>query len=139
MTAKELLKYELDQVGKQIDVCLKGMSEQGFDTKCSPAGMTPREMLEHLCEAYLALAAHAKGEKYEWGSFAIEDKSTDNVLATFRDLRSKAVEAALGGDEDEAMRNAYDYIVGHDNYHVSQLVLSRLQVEPEWNSYEIYS
>lgn len=138
VTAKELLKYELDQAGKQIEACLDGMPEAGYSAKCSQNGMTTIEILEHFCEAYTALAAACQGEKYEWGSFAIEDKSAANVTGVFRELRAKAVDACLKGDDDASLQHAYDYVVGHDNYHVGQLVLLRLQVQPDWNSYAIY-
>lgn len=100
--------------------------------------MTPRDILEHLCEAYVALLAYTKGEKHEWGSYAIADKSTDSVLATYRECRKNAVDAIMAKDDETSVKHAYDFIVGHDNYHVGQLVLSRRQAEPDWNSYAIY-
>lgn len=139
MTGKELLEYEMNQAGRQINVCLEGMSEAGFDTKCTPVGMTPREMLEHLSDAYEAFLVHLKGEKYDFGSFVIKDKSTENIKAVFSAQRDKAVAAALAAEDDQAVQSAYDYLVGHDCYHVSQLVFCRLQSEPDWDSYAIYS
>jgi hypothetical protein len=75
MTAKELLQFEMEQVRKQIDVCLEGLSEAGYATKCSPTGMTPAEVVEHLCDAYEAYLMHCRGEKYDFGSFVIEPKT----------------------------------------------------------------
>ena len=129
----------MNQAGRQIEVCLDGMSEAGLDTKCTPMGMTPREMLEHLSDAYEAYLTQLKGEKYDFGSFLIEDKSTENMKTVFKGQREKAVSAALEGDDDKAIRSAYDYLVGHDCYHVSQFVFCRLQAEPDWDSYAIYS
>jgi hypothetical protein len=139
MNALELLEYEINQVGKQIDACLNGMSESCMDTKCSPAGMTPREILGHLCDAYEAHVVTMRGEKYEFGSFQIEDKSTANLRRIFADQRAKAVKVALSNSEDETLHEGYDYIVGHDNYHVGQLCLSRVQDDPNWDYYSIYS
>ena len=138
MTTVELLEYELGQSAKQIDACIEGMAEEGFDAKCNPQAMSPREILEHLSEAYVAFAAAMKGEEHEWGSFSIPDKSTANVKSVFRDLRAKAASAALASDDEKTAKAAYDYLIGHDNYHVAQLVLTRLQVEPGWDSYAIY-
>ena len=139
MNAKELLEYEMSQVGKQIEACLDGMSEECMDSKCSPVGMTPREMLEHLCDAYEAHAATMRGEKYNFGSFVIADKSTDNLRNVFRAQRAKAVGVALSGDDDKSLHEGYDYIVGHDNYHVGQLCLCRVQSDPSWDYYAIYA
>ena len=139
MTAKEFLEYELTQSGKQIEACLNGLGEDGFDSKCAPIAMTPREILEHLAEAYQAFIAASKGEEHQWGSFQVEDKSTSNLKQVFADTRSQAVAAALSNEGDKTAKAAYDYIIAHDNYHVAQLVLTRLQLEPDWDSYAIYA
>ncbi len=138
MEGRELLEYQLDQAGKQIDACLEGMSDEAFETKPTQDGMTPAETLAHLSEAYHAFCAEAKGEKHEWGTYAVEDKSRENLTKVFHDERNAAVEAALASGEDRMQKHAYDYIVGHDNYHVGQLVHSRLKVDPNWNMYAIY-
>lgn len=138
MNAKELLEFEMDKAGKQLDACFAGISEQGMDTKCSPVGMTPRETLAHLCDAYEAHVVTMRGEKYDFGSFVIEDKSTENLLKTFRAQRAKAMAVALSGDDDKSLHEGYEYIVGHDNYHVGQLCLARIQSEPGWDYYSIY-
>ena len=138
MDTRELLQYELDKVGKQIDRCLDGLTEAGYDTKCAVKGMTPREMLVHLAEVYEAFMASMRGETYEWGSYKLEDTSTQNVRRVFSKGRSKAVEIALASLEDKVIKGTYDYLVGHDNYHVGQLVLSRMQVDAEWDPEAIY-
>jgi hypothetical protein len=69
----------------------------------------------------------------------IEPKTPANLRKTWSEQRAKAVDAALSQDEDKGLKNAYEYIIGHDNYHVGNLVASRLQVEPEWDSYAIYA
>jgi uncharacterized damage-inducible protein DinB len=138
MTAHDLLEFEMIRAGKQIDACLNGMAESAYDEKCSPNGMTPREMLEHLCDAYEAFIVASRGEKYDFGSFVVEDKSTANLRSVFSSQRAKAVAAALGKDDDKHQREAYEYIVGHDNYHVGQLCLCRMQSDPAWDTYAIY-
>jgi hypothetical protein len=138
MTALELLGYECDQTRDQIHRCLEGMDEKAMDTPCTEGGMTPREMLEHMCEAYQALITTQAGGKHDWGSYSIADKSTANIRKTFDDLRAKAVETVLADGSDDQMKHGYDFIVGHDNYHVAQLVHSRLKAQPDWNSYAIY-
>lgn len=139
MTGKELLQYQLEQVGKQLDACLDGISDTAFNTKCAPNGMAPGEILEHLCEAYQAFVAHTTGEKHSWGTFSIHDKCADNLKKVFHEMRAAAVAAALAGEDEDRQKGAYDYIIGHDNYHVGQLVLARLQVEFDWDSNAIYA
>ncbi|HVT14154.1 MAG TPA: hypothetical protein VHE55_17970 [Fimbriimonadaceae bacterium] len=139
MTGKELLQYEIEQVGKQIDACLDGMSDAAFHSPCAPNGMTPCQILEHLSEAYVAFAAVSKGEKHSWGSFSVHDKSKENLEKVFRECRDAASKAALAGEDDETQKHAYDYIIGHDNYHVGQLVLGRMSVELSWNGEAIYA
>ena len=109
-----------------------------MDTPCGPGAMPPRDILEHLSEAYTALIASCNGEKHEWGSFSISDKATENLVATFFALRDQATAALLAKDDDDSLKHGYNFIVGHDNYHVGQLVLSRLQAQPDWNHYEVY-
>jgi hypothetical protein len=138
MNTRELLQYEIGQVGKQLEACFNGMSEAAFDTKCSENAMTPREIIVHLAEAYLAFMAVARGEKHNWGSFTVEDKTTSNLLSVFRDIRTKAVEMALASDDEAVSKEAYDYIIGHDNYHVGQLVQSRTLVDLDWDTNAIY-
>ncbi len=130
MTARQLLEFELDQVAKQIEVVLSDLPDERYDVKCSPVGMSPREILAHLCEACDAFVCYAKGEKYTWGSLVVE---TPN-LATWRRYR----EAAVAAVTDENLKLAYDFLVGHENYHVGQLAQVRLQIQPEWDTNEIY-
>lgn len=139
MTARDLIEFELNGVGRQIEACLAGMDEAAMDTKCSPVGMTPREMIEHLGEAYQAFVTTSRGEKHEWGSYRVADKSTENLKRVVFGLRAEAVAIAAERDDEKSLHAAYEYIVGHDNYHVGQLVLARLQVEPDWDSYSIYA
>lgn len=139
MNALELLEYEIIQVGRQIDACLDGMSEACYDTKVSPIAMSPREILQHLADAYEAHVVTMRGEKYEFGSFVIADKSTDGIRKAFKDQRAKAVKVALAAATDKGLKESYDYIVGHDNYHVGQLCLCRVASDPDWDYYSIYS
>ena len=139
MTAKELLKWQLDHVGTQLTKAFDGLPVSGWDHRASPGAMSPRETAEHLCECYTAFAASAAGGKHEWGSFQIEDKSEANLIATMRTLRSDAVATALATGDDQVYREATEYILTHDAYHVGQLCASRLDSDPNWDAYAIYT
>lgn len=138
MTCKELMAHEFASTGNQLERVLEGLAPEHQDFKITDKAMSPREVLEHLAEAYIAFSAEAAGGKHSWGTFQIEDRSWDNVLSVFRKARAEAVEAALAGDEDALAHEAHAYIVGHDYYHVGQLALLRVETDPSWDPYSIY-
>lgn len=137
MTVAELVAYEVDNTGFQLRQTLAGFPEAAMDTKLCPTGMTAKDMVEHLCEAYEAVLAEVAGKQHEWGSYSIPDKSWANIMSTFEATRQKAGQAVTSDDEKLA-KLAHDYMVAHDAYHVGQLVLMRLEAEPDWNFLAIY-
>lgn len=139
MTALELTRYQLEDSGFQLEKCLEPMTDSQLDTKATPEGMTPRDMVEHLCEAYQAYVASAEGREHQWGSFSIADKSKENLLKTFRELRTEAVQAAMDRTDEKDLKNAYAYLTAHDAYHVGQLCLVNLSTNPGWDPYSIYN
>ncbi|HEY3781816.1 MAG TPA: hypothetical protein VGL56_12085 [Fimbriimonadaceae bacterium] len=138
MTAQELLAFEIENIGGQLRGAFAGLPDSLQDDKVCEGGMSPREMLEHLSEAYEATIASSKGEEYEWGTFTVDDKSWDNLISVFWDRREKATEAVLVDDETK-LKAGFDYIVAHDAYHVGQLAALRVGKEPGWDFYSIYS
>jgi hypothetical protein len=138
MTATDLIKDQLDDSGYQLAKVIDGMPESGFDHKLTDIAMTPREQIAHLCEAYECFSVNAGGGKYEWGTYTAETGDTAALTVEFSKQRQKAVSAALSDASDEKIKLANDYIVGHDYYHVGQMCLSRLAVQPDWDSYTIY-
>lgn len=138
MTAKELMEYEVENTGFQLTRCLQDLPADLLDKRLTEKGMSPRETASHLCESYLALDAHNKGRHYEWGSFSAEALAWDRLLAKMFELRKEAA-AGTCVDEDDKLRACHDYIVAHDAYHVGQLCQLRLQFQPDWEPYSIYS
>ena len=138
MTATELVRFQLDDAGYQLNSCLEPMTEEQLDTKVTPKSLTPREVVEHLCEAYLAFIAEMEGQKHEWGSFSISDKSKQNLVETFHEIRGRATTAACAGDDEKRLKSAYLYLTAHDTYHVWQLCLVHLNTNPDWDPYSIY-
>ncbi|HZH99160.1 MAG TPA: hypothetical protein VEX38_09335 [Fimbriimonadaceae bacterium] len=137
MDVKELVSFGIDDVGRQLRQVLSGISPELQDARVCDKGMSPCEMVEHLCEAYKAVVAESQGLKHEWGSFKPEYSSWDGLMAAWADLRSQAREAALANLEAHPTA-AHSYIVAHDAYHVGQLALLRVQQDPDWNPYSIY-
>jgi hypothetical protein len=137
MTAQELLQYEIDGVGFQLHAIIDTMPSSVQDEKLTDGGMSPKEMLGHVAEAYHATCAHCKGETHEWGSYSVGDQTWDGLLKNFWTERDAAAKAALGGDE-KAVKAGYDYIVSHDSYHVGQLALLRMKHDSTWDPYSIY-
>ncbi len=139
MTGKELLKWQLEHTGKQLDKAIGDMDESKWDHKSSPGIMSPREQVEHLGETYAAYSAMAKGEKYEWGTFVVDDKSKANLWKTYSQMRERAVSAAIASDEPKDLESATEYLLTHEAYHVGQLCSLRLDCEPSWDPYAIYA
>lgn len=139
MNAQELLEAQLKDIFGQVSAVYKDISESSMDHKSCPSAMTPREMLEHLCECCVAVSTHASGEKYSWGSYSAPDKTTKGLWNEYAGLRAKAVQDALGLGTDEGLNLASNYLVLHEPYHVGQVVTSRLESEPTWDADSMYA
>ena len=138
MDAISLLKHQIDDSAYQLEKCLEGFPVESFDAKPIASGMSFREMVVHLLEVYHAAAKMAKGEKHEWGSYVAPELADEDLLSALTSLRATAVELLLAGGES-GIQTASAFIVGHDYYHVGQLVTLRLAVQPDWDSYSIYN
>lgn len=138
MTASELIRHQIDDVGFQLSKVFEGIPASGQDSKAIPSVMSPREMLAHLTEAYLAFDAHGRGEEFQWGSFKPADPSWEGLYAEFEAARNTAAARATSSDDEKTLKSAHDYLVGHDAYHVGQMVSCRIAMDPEWNFYGIY-
>lgn len=137
MTSLELLRYQLDDAWFQIEKIAGDFPIDAFDVRPIASMMSPREILAHLCEVYVAAVSTSKGGKHRWGSFVPEETSRDGLLAECKRLRTLAAEAVLVDDESR-LRLGTSYVVGHDYYHVGQLAAARLAVEPSWDAHSIY-
>ncbi len=120
-----------------LEKTFEGLTEAEADHRFGHL-MSPRQHATHLSEAYVAAVKHAKGEKHDWGSYQPAGSTWDAVLQDWRTRRAEAVEALLGAGDDESLKSASDYIVGHDHYHVGQMCSVRLNLNPQWNAYSIY-
>jgi uncharacterized damage-inducible protein DinB len=137
MTSLELFAMQAEDAGYQLGKCLEGMSETQLDARLAEGLMTPREMVAHLAECYHAVTVEAGGAKYQWGTYSVPSLQTTDLLGTFRSLRSAALQALAEKGED-GLKQGCAFIVGHDYYHVGQLVANRIAADPSWDSYSIY-
>lgn len=138
MTAKDLALYGLESSGYQIEKVFEGIPDADWERALTSDGMTPRQMLEHLCECYTAYLKHAKGEQHNWGTYKAPDNSVEGLRAEQRKLRAECKAIVEGSHDPDALTSAMDYLVLHDPYHVGQMALLRLQIDPNWNAYSIY-
>lgn len=136
MTVTDLIKIQLATSGNQLTKVFEGMPENLFEEKLVPSAMSPADTLIHLSECYVASKAAMSGEKHEWGTFTIEDRSPANLLAVHKSLRDQACEAALA--QPDHVDHAFDFIVLHDCYHIGQMAQFRLANTPDWNPYSLY-
>lgn len=138
MTLKELITYQIDDAGYQLEKVLEGFPEALVDYHVPEIAMSPREIVGHLCEAYQATITMVEGGTHEWGSYQAPTKDWGPLLAVFTDLRAKATAAILTLDEEKAAKDANAYIIAHDYYHVGQLANAKRVAVPEWDGYSIY-
>ena len=138
MDAKDLLKTQLDDAGFQLSKVLEGMPEDALNKKLTSDSMSPKEQVAHLCEAYEAFKVNSSGGKYEWGTYQVPTSDTKSLVEEFKRKRAEAVDQVMSNPTDETMKHAHEYILGHDYYHVGQMCLARLAVQPDWNAYAIY-
>lgn len=138
MEAKELVSKAMETSGRQIEKAYEGLPETDYDKKICESAMTPREMLEHLCECYHNAVPYADGVEPDWGNYSIADKSTANLWAVYAEIRKAAMEKALTLDGPKLVEIAMGFIALHDTYHVGQLCQLRIHLDPNWNAYAIY-
>lgn len=137
MDTKDLIKYQIAASAKQVDKVLEGLADDKWGAK-SGNGMSPGETVVHLTECYVAAQTHLSGGTHEWGSYTASEETPTELAAKMRSERSKAWEAILGANDEEAGKAATEYLVLHDAYHVGQLATLRMGVDPEWDAYSIY-
>jgi hypothetical protein len=139
MDLREAMKYQLEASANQIDKVLDGLQDDQWDAKVRDDLMSPREVLAHLTECYIAAQDHAAGRKHEWGSYIPADDDPDALVAEMRRERSKAWAELLAKSDEDSFKAATDYLVLHDAYHVGQLAALRLGITPDWDPYAIYA
>ena len=138
MDVRGVLKYQMETCAKQVDAVYDSLPDDLWDRKTSEGGMTPRETVRHLAEAYAAASKHMSGEDHEWGSYKLEASDPSDLMQAMRTERQLAVDAILTGDADKAPEAATQYLMLHDAYHVGQMCALRVREEPEWDAYSIY-
>lgn len=138
MTARELLDDALKDAGFQVDKIFENLPEAAWDEKAAPEGMTVRQIATHLCECYYAFSEMAQGRKYEWGTYSIDKMTPDHLLQLLDTLRNSATKLALAGDA-KIMKESLGYLCLHDAYHVGQIALVRIRLQPDWDPYSIYN
>lgn len=136
MTARELLLRQLADAQNQVLQAISGLDAEHAEARATENGKTIREGVQHLAEAAVATLASFQGKEHEWGTYSPEDRSWEGVKQEWLAHRKAAVEAMPEGDE--ALLNVSNFLVGHDYYHVGQIVAARLAVHPEWDMYAIY-
>lgn len=137
MTAKELIQSLVDNAGFQIEQCCAGVTEEQADLKVHDDAMSFRVTIAHLCECYVAAVEIAAGREHAWGTFEPKSAAFAPLLDEWRQLRKAAAEVVVS-DDDKLIAVGADFIVGHDYYHVGQLVTLRLSFDKDWNSLSIY-
>jgi hypothetical protein len=138
METLELARKAMELPAHQLDKVLEDFPKEHYDTKLCPEAMSPREMLEHLCECYVNAIPYADGIEPDWGAYKIVDKSWDHLLLLLNEKREAAIHKALTLEGEKLVSIALGFLSVHDAYHVGQLAQLRIHVQPDWNAYSIY-
>ncbi|MBC8063708.1 MAG: hypothetical protein H7Y17_02680 [Chlorobia bacterium] len=136
MTTQELLQHQFDDAAYQLEKVFDGL-DASLDFRLTEKSMTPRETAAHLGECYVAMVKEANGEKHEWGTYEPSTTEWPAVWENMKELRAKATAAVLAKPGSES--KASEFIVAHDNYHVGQMVATRMARDPDWDPYSIYN
>jgi uncharacterized damage-inducible protein DinB len=139
MHAKQLLLKQIEETGTMLVKAVDGISEADLDHRVHPTMMSIREHMIHLCEAYVAFEASARGASHEWGTYHPEQTSKEAIMQTFAELRHQAVSTIHGSDEEAIIISGAGYIANHDAYHIGQIAATRQALDSEWSSYSLYS
>jgi uncharacterized damage-inducible protein DinB len=137
MLASEFASSQAEDCLHQLSACFKDVNDEHATQKPVECMMSIRETALHLMEAYTAIEKAAKGEKHEWGSFSDPGGDFASLIEKFHTARAVAVAAALASmDTNQSLIK--DYVIGHEYYHVGQLVSLRLMLDSNWDHYSIY-
>lgn len=118
--------------------CFQGFPEGSADTTLDPM-TSARAQCEHLSECYVAIQQIMNGEQYEWGSYEAKKGTLEESVKEMFKLREDAETKLFSLETDEQMQEHEGFFVGHDHYHIGQLVILHLSVDPQWDHYSIYS
>lgn len=136
MDARELLAASLENSLYQVEKVYEGLTD--FDYKVTPQAMSPKEILAHFCEVCVAVMTEIKGGTHSWGSYTPPSTEPSKLLSTYRELRAEATEAALLLTDPKLLIKANGFLSQHESYHIGQLCLARMALDPKWNAYSIY-
>jgi hypothetical protein len=136
MTTNELLKYQIDDAGFQLNKVFEGV-DSSLDERLTEHAMSPREIAAHLGECYTAVITETSGGKHEWGTYSPSTTEWPALWNEVMELRGRASAAALSSNDWE--KHASAFIPAHDYYHVGQMAMLRLTKDPGWDPYSIYN
>lgn len=138
-TAAELLKGLIDDAQYQFSKLFEGLTDEHVDAKPLASMWSIREMVEHLCEVYVATYETTEGKEHAWGSYAAPDKAWQPLTDEFWRLREAASEAVLATEDPKVLSAGSMFLVSHDCYHVGQMAATRIAISTEWDPYSIYN
>lgn len=128
--------HAMESTARQLEACWAGLSNEDWERSPVATLRAPREVVEHLCDAYRGGVAALNGESYDWGSYSLPEGA--DPVTIWREERAKATNAILAGDPEKATHIAMEYVALHEAYHVGQLCAVRLALDPDWDAYSIY-
>lgn len=131
MTVSDILRRQSERACTQLESLFSGIQPADADFRVHDRAMSIAEMATHLCECYQALLSVSKGEIHEWGTYTSPFANWDASRKLLFDLRREAMTVILS-DPEERLFGFLSNIIVHDSYHIGQLTLTRLALDPDW-------
>ena len=122
----------------QVTHAFAGLSGDQWDFKLTPASMTPAQMIAHLAECCVAAKEAIDGHPHEWGTYDASGMTPAEVMTDWKTRRDAIVEVIKGIENETLLVEVLDFVPLHEAYHVGQMVLVQLALNPDWNAYSIY-
>jgi hypothetical protein len=138
MGSIELIQYQLEIVGFQVEKVFEGLPENLYEATLSPDLMSPRLTLAHFLELFEAIEKQLNSETHEWGSYLNKQGTFQSLFTEYQHQRSKTISNALESKNVNSLKLLSDYIVLHESYHVGQLCSLRIAHDKNFNPLSIY-
>lgn len=132
MTGKRILQRQAERTQRHLELVLSGIELDFADYRLHDRSLSVKEQVIHLCECYQALLTTINAQTHEWGGYVPPTIEWPAIKDHMFVLREQAYRAILEDPEDR-LQGFLSNIVGHDSYHIGQLVALRLMFESDWN------
>ncbi len=135
----DLIIASIEKGAFQLEQVLKDLPEEAWARRVVPTAMTPFETVEHLVHCYGAFLATSSDEAFDWSvPFKLASTQLHEAMLDLERIRQEAINRVRTSPEEKVLGLALDYMIQHDSYHIGQLALFRMSIDPNWDPYSLY-